>query len=105
MQHTWALQDAKNRFSELVEQALHDGPQMVTRRGKETVVVMGSMPRKIMSGPSFLLQPHSTTVECGATRSINEGKKGHLSFLATQGPFHYDQKVLTGIARKTNVSS
>ena len=40
MQHTWALQDAKNRFSELVEQALHDGPQMVTRRGKETVVVL-----------------------------------------------------------------
>ena len=40
MQHTWALQDAKNRFSELVEQALHDGPQMVTRRGKATVVVL-----------------------------------------------------------------
>jgi antitoxin Phd len=40
MQHTWALQDAKNRFSELVEQAIHDGPQIVTRRGKETVVVL-----------------------------------------------------------------
>jgi len=40
MQHTWALQEAKNRFSELVEQALHDGPQVVTRRGKETVVVL-----------------------------------------------------------------
>jgi prevent-host-death family protein len=40
MHHTWALQDAKNRFSELVEQALHDGPQIVTRRGKETVVVL-----------------------------------------------------------------
>ena len=40
MHHTWALQDAKNRFSELVAQALHDGPQLVTRRGKETVVVM-----------------------------------------------------------------
>ncbi len=40
MQHTWALQDAKNRFSELVEQALHDGPQVVTRRGKETVIVL-----------------------------------------------------------------
>jgi antitoxin Phd len=40
MQHTWALQDAKNRFSELVEQALRDGPQIVTRRGKDTVVVL-----------------------------------------------------------------
>ena len=40
MQHTWALQEAKNRFSELVEQALRDGPQIVTRRGKDTVVVL-----------------------------------------------------------------
>ncbi|MGE3536606.1 MAG: type II toxin-antitoxin system Phd/YefM family antitoxin [Candidatus Tectimicrobiota bacterium] len=40
MPHTWALQEAKNRFSELVEQALHDGPQIVTRRGKDTVVVL-----------------------------------------------------------------
>jgi antitoxin Phd len=40
MKTTWALQDAKNRFSELVEQALHDGPQVVTRRGKEAVVVL-----------------------------------------------------------------
>jgi prevent-host-death family protein len=40
MQNTWALQDAKNRFSELVEQALHDGPQIVTRRGKDTVVIL-----------------------------------------------------------------
>ncbi|MBM3223472.1 MAG: type II toxin-antitoxin system Phd/YefM family antitoxin [Candidatus Tectomicrobia bacterium] len=40
MQALWPLQDAKNRFSELVEQALHDGPQVVTRHGKATVVVL-----------------------------------------------------------------
>ena len=40
MQAVWALQDAKNRFSELVEQAMQEGPQIVTRRGKETVVVL-----------------------------------------------------------------
>jgi len=40
MPHTWALQDAKNRFSALVEQAIHDGPQIVTRRGKDAVVVL-----------------------------------------------------------------
>jgi prevent-host-death family protein len=34
------LQDAKNRFSEVVEKALHKGPQVVTRRGVETVVIM-----------------------------------------------------------------
>ena len=36
----WQLQDAKNRFSEIVNKALQDGPQIVTRRGKKTVVIM-----------------------------------------------------------------
>ena len=40
MKAVWALQDAKNRFSELVDQAVQEGPQVVTRRGKETVVVL-----------------------------------------------------------------
>lgn len=40
MSGTWNLQDAKNRFSELVRQALRAGPQVVTRRGKETAVVL-----------------------------------------------------------------
>lgn len=39
---TWQLQEAKNKFSELVEHALHDGPQMVTRHGKPAVVVMSA---------------------------------------------------------------
>lgn len=37
---TWQLQDAKNRFSELVDKTLDDGPQIVTRRGRPVVVVM-----------------------------------------------------------------
>lgn len=36
----WQLQDAKNRFSELVNRALSAGPQVVTRRGKEVIVVL-----------------------------------------------------------------
>jgi prevent-host-death family protein len=36
----WALQDAKGRFSELVDCARTKGPQLVTRRGKEAVVVV-----------------------------------------------------------------
>jgi antitoxin Phd len=36
----WALQDAKGRFSELVDCARSKGPQLVTRRGKEAVVVV-----------------------------------------------------------------
>jgi antitoxin Phd len=37
---TWQLQDAKARFSELIEASLKKGPQVVTRRGVETAVVV-----------------------------------------------------------------
>jgi prevent-host-death family protein len=36
----WKLQDAKARFSEVVDRALHDGPQVVTRHGENTVVIV-----------------------------------------------------------------
>jgi antitoxin Phd len=36
----WKLEDAKARFSELVRRAQSEGPQRVTVRGKEAVVVM-----------------------------------------------------------------
>lgn len=36
----WALQDAKNRFSEVVDAALQGQPQIVTRRGVETAVIL-----------------------------------------------------------------
>lgn len=37
---TWQLQEAKNRFSEVVDRALSEGPQRVTRRGQEVVVIL-----------------------------------------------------------------
>ena len=37
---TWQLQNAKARFSELFRRARAEGPQYVTRAGKETVVVV-----------------------------------------------------------------
>ncbi len=37
---TWQLQEAKNRLSEVVDKALHQGPQVITRRGAETAVVL-----------------------------------------------------------------
>lgn len=36
----WQLQDAKARFSKLIEDTLEKGPQVVTRRGIETAVVV-----------------------------------------------------------------
>jgi prevent-host-death family protein len=37
---SWQLQEAKQRFSEVVRHALEDGPQVVTRHGEEVVVVV-----------------------------------------------------------------
>jgi len=36
----WAVQDAKARFSELLDSCLSDGPQVVTRRGIEEAVLV-----------------------------------------------------------------
>ena len=38
----WSLQDAKNRFSAVVDAALAGEPQEVSRRGKPAVVVLSS---------------------------------------------------------------
>jgi prevent-host-death family protein len=38
----WALQDAKNQFSELVQKARREGPQTVTVRGERAAVVLSA---------------------------------------------------------------
>ena len=40
MSKIWQVQDAKARFSELLEASLSDGPQIVTKRGVETAVLV-----------------------------------------------------------------
>lgn len=37
---TWQVQDAKARFSELLETCLAEGPQVVTKRGVEAAVLV-----------------------------------------------------------------
>ena len=51
MSTAWQLQDAKNRFSEVVEEALHSGPQTVTRRGEPVVVVVAIDTWRRVAGP------------------------------------------------------
>ena len=40
MTHVWQLQEAKNRLSEVVDEALRHGPQVITRHGEETAIVL-----------------------------------------------------------------
>jgi len=39
---TWAVAEAKARFSEMIDRALADGPQTITRNGKQAVVVVSA---------------------------------------------------------------
>ena len=38
--NTWQLQEAKSKFSQLVEDAMHKEPQIVTKHGDKAVVVL-----------------------------------------------------------------
>jgi prevent-host-death family protein len=61
----WQLQEAKQQFSRVVERARTEGPQLVTRNGKEVAVVLdvqeyrrlsshgGDFKRFLTTGPSF----------------------------------------------------
>jgi prevent-host-death family protein len=69
MVKNWQLQEAKQRFSELVQRALDEGPQIVTRRGKEAVVVVAADDYRRLTGaePDFkqflLTAPDLTPLE------------------------------------------
>jgi prevent-host-death family protein len=52
---TWPLQQARNRFRDLVDSALDEGPQRITRHGKQAVVVVSEAEwdRRMGSRSSF----------------------------------------------------
>ncbi|MBT9560801.1 MAG: type II toxin-antitoxin system Phd/YefM family antitoxin [Myxococcales bacterium] len=56
MTDTWQLQDAKNQFGELVEQAMTRGPQRVTRGGHPAVVVMSADDYDRLTSPPLSLK-------------------------------------------------
>ncbi len=56
----WQLQEAKQKFSQLVQRVLDEGPQVVTRRGQEVVVVVSTaefrrLTRRVPDFKDFLL--------------------------------------------------
>ena len=54
---TWQLQEAKNKFSQVVQEAQKSGPQVITVHGKETVVVISSDEyRKLMHKEGSLVE-------------------------------------------------
>jgi len=40
MKRVWQLQEAKNKLSEVLDEAIRQGPQIITRRGVEVAVLL-----------------------------------------------------------------
>ena len=54
--HAWKLEDAKNRFSEVVRRALAHEPQLVTRNGRDAVVVVSAEEYERLVQPRNLVE-------------------------------------------------
>ncbi|MCL1857098.1 MAG: type II toxin-antitoxin system Phd/YefM family antitoxin [Kiritimatiellaeota bacterium] len=83
MKTSWALQDAKNRFSEVVETTLREGPQTVTRYGTPVVVIMAVKDYEKSQRPKdtlveFFRNSPLYGVELDLTRSRDTGREVEL---------------------------
>ena len=52
---TWQVQDAKTKLSEVIERARAEGPQMITKHGKERAVVLSIEDYRVLAAhrPDF----------------------------------------------------
>jgi prevent-host-death family protein len=73
--NTWQLQQAKSRFSELVDTVIEQGPQSVTRHGHEAVVVVSSKDYRRLSGQAGSLVTTLLNAPRGAALNIQRSKE------------------------------
>jgi prevent-host-death family protein len=80
----WQLQEAKNRLSEVVRRAREEGPQVITLRGDEAVVVLDADEyRRLARRPKgslvdFFRKSPLVGVELDLTRSHDTGRDVEL---------------------------
>ena len=79
----WQLQDAKNRLSELVRKAREEGPQVITLRGRDAVVVVsakefGKLSRPRGSLVDFFRKSPLVGVDLDLDRSTDTGRRVDL---------------------------
>jgi prevent-host-death family protein len=76
----WQLQEAKNRLSEVVRKAQHEGPQTITLHGKDAAVVVSAkefarIPRRKGTLADFFRASPLLGVDLAITRSKDTGRK------------------------------
>ena len=77
---SWQLQEAKQRFSELVRRTLEEGPQVVTRHGEEVVVVVSAEEfrrtnREKMDFKEYLMSAGSERVGSETSERVAAGRR------------------------------
>lgn len=79
----WQVQEAKQRFSELVRRASREGPQVVTRHGEEVVVVVSAAEfrrsRRAVPGFKDFLRGAPDLEALGIERSADQGRRVELT--------------------------
>ncbi len=73
--HSWQLQEAKNRFSEIVDLTLTEGPQLVTRRGSDPVVILAVADYRRLVGYAPNLIDHLLSAPKGEALAITRSKQ------------------------------
>lgn len=79
----WQLQTAKARFSELFRRARTEGPQVVTRQGKEQVVILpaeqfAQLTKRVRQPKSlvkFFAESPLTQVKLDLSRDLDSGRE------------------------------
>ncbi len=79
----WQLQNAKNHLSELVRKAREEGPQVITLRGRDAVVVVsanefGKLSRPRGSLVDFFRKSPLAGVDLDLDRSRDTGRRVDL---------------------------
>ena len=80
MKSTWPLQEAKNKLSQVVDEAIAHGPQVISRRGTEAAVVVGigdyrKLARKKESLAQFFQRSPLRGVDLDLARSADTGRE------------------------------
>jgi prevent-host-death family protein len=79
MNTSWPLQEAKNKLSQVVQQAASEGPQVITVRGRPAAVVVSTQEYERLTRPStslleFFQQSPLSGLELDIERSKDVGR-------------------------------
>lgn len=75
MNAVWQIQDAKNKLSEVITLALKQGPQLITKHGEKTAVVISySEYEKLRKSQGKLSEFFSTSPLVGINLNLTRDK-------------------------------